>query len=95
MYVILCSACGEQSDPVVLREHGEIASEGFAIGDDVGAVLGAEDAMDEHRGVRVGHGSTLIASRLINGDAEHTTPCGPCRDQENGGAPPTQDFVLG
>ena len=62
MDVVLRSTCGQQRDFVVFREHGEVAPERFAIGDNIGAVLSAEDAMHQHGSVRVGHRSTVIAT---------------------------------
>jgi hypothetical protein len=62
--VVSRAAGSQHRDFVVARKDGDVAPESIAIRNCVCSLLGAEDAMDQDRGVRVGHIVTVMQTHV-------------------------------
>ncbi len=71
--MIAGSSGRKQRDVVTSGNSGQVLTQSFGFGDEVGATLGAEHTMYEITGERVWHAVNLRRCRTFGGDGLHNT----------------------
>ena len=73
MKVVRGSSCCKQGNVLGFGNSGDVSTEHVRVLDEVGAVLGAKDAMHQVGSVGVRHAEMVMKDGGCHGDRRHTT----------------------